>query len=59
VVTKDVPAYALVYGNPAKIQAWMCQCGIKLPAEESLGAVIQCDECESKYQEEDGKLKRI
>jgi UDP-2-acetamido-3-amino-2,3-dideoxy-glucuronate N-acetyltransferase len=30
VVTRDVPDYALVYGNPASIQGWMCQCGIEL-----------------------------
>jgi len=30
-VSKDVPDYALVHGNPARIRGWMCQCGIKLP----------------------------
>ena len=30
VVTKDVPDYALVYGNPATLQGWVCQCGEKL-----------------------------
>ncbi|GAH73979.1 unnamed protein product, partial [marine sediment metagenome] len=25
VVTEDVPDYALVYGNPAKIKGWMCE----------------------------------
>jgi len=30
VVTKDIPDYALVFGNPAKIRGWMCRCGIKL-----------------------------
>jgi len=30
VVTKDVPAYALVVGNPAKIIGNVCRCGIKL-----------------------------
>jgi UDP-2-acetamido-3-amino-2,3-dideoxy-glucuronate N-acetyltransferase len=30
VVTKDVPAHALIYGNPAKLQGWICKCGIKL-----------------------------
>jgi len=30
VVTKDVPDYALVYGNPARIAGWMCKCGEKL-----------------------------
>jgi UDP-2-acetamido-3-amino-2,3-dideoxy-glucuronate N-acetyltransferase len=32
VVTKDVPAYALVVGNPAKRRGWMCACSEKLPA---------------------------
>ncbi len=27
VVTKDVPPYALVYGNPARQHGWACQCG--------------------------------
>ena len=27
VVTKDVPDYALVYGNPAKIKGRICECG--------------------------------
>jgi dTDP-4-amino-4,6-dideoxygalactose transaminase/acetyltransferase-like isoleucine patch superfamily enzyme len=30
VVTKDVPDYALVVGNPANIIGWMCQCGNRL-----------------------------
>jgi UDP-2-acetamido-3-amino-2,3-dideoxy-glucuronate N-acetyltransferase len=30
VITRDVPDYALVYGNPARIQGWMCRCGVKL-----------------------------
>jgi UDP-2-acetamido-3-amino-2,3-dideoxy-glucuronate N-acetyltransferase len=30
VVTRDVPDYALVYGNPARVCGWMCSCGVKL-----------------------------
>ncbi len=30
VITKDVPAYALVFGNPARLQGWMCRCGTRL-----------------------------
>jgi len=26
VVTKDVPAYGLVYGNPARLRGFVCQC---------------------------------
>src|SRR5690349_8265223 len=28
VVTKDIPDYALVYGNPARVRGWMCACGV-------------------------------
>ncbi len=46
VVTKDVPDYALVYGNPAKIHGWVCQCGeqIKFDSERAT-----CFKCGKKY----------
>lgn len=30
VVTRDVADYALIYGSPARLKGWICQCGIKL-----------------------------
>ncbi|MEA4892156.1 MAG: DapH/DapD/GlmU-related protein [Peptococcaceae bacterium] len=30
VITKDVPDYAMVYGNPAKIKGYVCKCGEQL-----------------------------
>jgi len=33
VVTKDVPPYALVYGNPAEVHGYVCDCGRKLNAK--------------------------
>jgi len=30
VVTRDVPPHGLVYGNPAKLKGYVCQCGVKL-----------------------------
>lgn len=30
VVTKDVPDFALVYGNPAVLRGYICKCGLKL-----------------------------
>jgi len=30
VVTRDVPAYAMVYGSPARVRGWVCKCGVKL-----------------------------
>jgi UDP-2-acetamido-3-amino-2,3-dideoxy-glucuronate N-acetyltransferase len=34
VVTKSVPSFALVIGNPARFHGWMCRCGEKLDARE-------------------------
>jgi len=30
VVTKDVPDYAVVYGSPARLRGWVCNCGLQL-----------------------------
>ena len=30
VVTHDVPAHALVFGNPARQQGWVCSCARRL-----------------------------
>lgn len=49
VVTKDVPDYALVYGNPAKLQGWMCECGKKL---EFGNEQTKCSRCKRKYVKE-------
>ena len=44
VVTKDVPAYALVYGNPARQYGWVCKCGVKLNDQ------LHCPECGKEYE---------
>jgi UDP-2-acetamido-3-amino-2,3-dideoxy-glucuronate N-acetyltransferase len=50
VVTRDLPDYALVYGNPGRVQGWMCQCGIKLPFRpRSGGDVAVCQQCGARY----------
>ena len=33
VITRSVPDFGLVYGNPGRIHGWMCQCGIRLGFE--------------------------
>jgi len=35
VITKDVPDYGLVYGNPARVHGFVCTCGKKLDNIES------------------------
>jgi UDP-2-acetamido-3-amino-2,3-dideoxy-glucuronate N-acetyltransferase len=56
VVTRDVPNYALIYGNPARIRGWMCNCGIKLPLGVGSGAEsAQCSACAREYRR-DGSI---
>ena len=46
VVTRDVPDYALVLGNPARFHNWMCACGVRLSPEGQKG---HCQACGRKY----------
>lgn len=47
VVTRDVPAYGLVYGNPARLHGFVCPCGRRLQAGAIAGEVMraQCPAC--------------
>ena len=49
VVTHDVPAHALVYGNPARIHAFVCACGEKLNKGEIKDGMVkaECPECKA------------
>lgn len=57
VVTKPVPAYALVVGNPAKQTGWMSEYGHKLQFDESGKAV--CPESGQMYKILSGIVIRI
>jgi len=50
VVTKDVPDYALVVGNPGRVTGWMCACGVKLAASARPPIEAVCSGCGSKYE---------
>lgn len=54
VVTKDVPDYALVYGNPARLRGWACFCGATLPFGTDADGVEQCTcaDCGRRYARE-------
>jgi UDP-2-acetamido-3-amino-2,3-dideoxy-glucuronate N-acetyltransferase len=56
VVTKDIPDYALVYGNPGRVKGWICQC-----AEEIVfrSRRTKCRACGKRYQKDRSGVKRI
>ncbi len=47
VVTKDIPAFALVYGNPARQKGWVSEFGHKLNFDNEGFAI--CSESSEKY----------
>lgn len=57
VVTKDVPDYALVVGNPAKRIGWVCECGEKMSLNSKKKAV--CANCGASYGEVGGCIEKI
>jgi UDP-2-acetamido-3-amino-2,3-dideoxy-glucuronate N-acetyltransferase len=50
VVTKDVPDYALIVGNPGRQVAWMSRHGHRLTEPDSFGIMV-CPESGYRYQE--------
>ncbi len=59
VVTKDIPDFAMVVGNPGRIKGWMCQCGVKLVSGEKLeeGSKFKCKDCGAEYQVKGGVFR--
>ena len=57
VVTKDIPAYALIVGNPGRQTGWMSEFGIKLKFDANNMAV--CEESKQEYSLENKQVKRI
>ncbi|MGH8250851.1 MAG: acyltransferase [Steroidobacteraceae bacterium] len=54
VVTRDVPDYAVVYGNPARLRSWACYCGvgIDLGGADPESRQAACRECGRNYRRE-------
>lgn len=57
VVTKTVPAYALVVGNPAKQIGWMSEYGHRLSFNEE--GIAVCEESGQQYQLNQNRVTRI
>jgi len=57
VVTKEVPDFALVVGNPARQTGWMSEFGHKLKFNEAGEA--ECPESGQKYRLAEGRVTRV
>jgi UDP-2-acetamido-3-amino-2,3-dideoxy-glucuronate N-acetyltransferase len=57
VVTKNVPNYALLVGNPAKQIGWVSEYGHRLNFDEN--GIATCPESNQKYELKDELVKRI
>jgi len=57
VVTKAVPDYALVVGNPAKQTGWMSEFGHKLTFDNN--GIATCPESKQEYKMEGGGVRRV
>ena len=53
VVTRDVPDYALVFGSPARLRGWMCQCGEQLTfTNQNRAEMAVCQSCGDIYRKQ-------
>ncbi|MBW7845518.1 MAG: N-acetyltransferase [Bacteroidia bacterium] len=57
VVTKNVPDYALLVGNPAKQIGWMSEYGHRLAFDNN--GIATCEESKQQYQLKDNTVTRI
>lgn len=57
VVTKDVPDFALVIGNPARIVGWVSEAGKKLEFDRDGFAF--CEKSKKKYKFENGRVTEV
>jgi UDP-2-acetamido-3-amino-2,3-dideoxy-glucuronate N-acetyltransferase len=57
VVTKNVPAFALVLGNPGRQAGWMSEYGHRLIFNEE--GIADCPESKERYLLKDGKVTKI
>ena len=55
VVTRDVPDFALVVGNPARFLSWVCKCGHKIDFKK--GRTAKCGRCKREYKKTKDKVE--
>ncbi len=59
VVTKNVPDYALVVGNPGRVAGWMCECGVKIASGVKAPVHAACRSCGARYMLASGVLRKV
>lgn len=62
VVTHDVPSYAIVYGNPARIRGWACYCGATLGSAAAGSGQVQhltCAACGRQYEQAESAVRTL
>src|SRR6185295_11835327 len=60
VVTRNVPDYAMVVGNPGRVAGWMCQCGARLHFEQTgTSERATCSACGAGYAKESDSVVEI
>jgi len=57
VVTKSVPAHALVVGVSASIRGWVCSCGTRLRFEGEAKSA-SCEQCFREFELIGGELRQ-
>jgi len=65
IVTKDVPNYALVYGNPAKIHGFVCKCGVPIALSPQMEKKkeryieVTCSKCGTKIKLDSSHVRNV
>jgi UDP-2-acetamido-3-amino-2,3-dideoxy-glucuronate N-acetyltransferase len=55
-VTKDVPDYALVYGNPGRVRGWVCQCAVQISFQDGRA---KCQACGKQYEKDTAGVRVV
>lgn len=56
IITKNIKDYSLVYGNPAKLQGYICYCGEKLEFKNDKAT---CTKCRKRYIKKQNLVKEL
>ncbi|MGE0201350.1 MAG: acyltransferase [Candidatus Melainabacteria bacterium] len=51
VIDRNIPDFAVVYGNPLTLNGWQCQCGQPLVFSGRTG-IAECEACGQRYQQQ-------